>query len=289
MPTDERLTALDQKVLSQSAYNGMEVAMKTDIDVSLSYGLADARLALLAIEAAETRDQVVEAETLDVENAERRDIAGECGVGRRSWVRTKDDILRVRYKSRVRVSRPPVYLGGLAATPIDALPPDVLTFLRPSRYCQSDRFETFAANEFGHLDGGEKVMAILDLIASEMEYAPGQSDTSTTLVETLAKKKGVCRDYAHVLCGLARASQIPARYVSAYGVSVDPPDFHAVVEVWLDNRWRLVDPSGMCPPDQLVIIGIGRDAADVPFMETPDEARFLYQRVEVTRANSDCV
>jgi transglutaminase-like putative cysteine protease len=231
------------------------------------------------------QDQVVEAETLDVENAELQTIAGECGVGRRSWVRANGQVLRVRYKSSVCVSRPRVHLGGLQATPIDALAPDVLTFLRPSRYCQSDRFETFAASKFGQLAGGEKVMAISDLIASEMEYAPGQSDTSTTLVETFAKKKGVCRDYAHVLCGLARACHIPARYVSAYGVSVDPPDFHAVAEVWLDNRWQLVDPSGMCSSDELVIIGIGRDAGDVPFMETPDEARFLDQRVQVNGEN----
>jgi transglutaminase-like putative cysteine protease len=87
-----------------------------------------------------------------------------------------------------------------------------------------------------------------------------------------------------MLCGLARASRVPARYVSAYGVSVAPPDFHAVVQVWLDNRWHLIDPTGMCDADELVLIGIGRDAADVPFMETPDEARLLDQRIRVSRA-----
>jgi len=84
------------------------------------------------------------------------------------------------------------------------------------------------------------------------------------------------------MCGLARASHIPARYVSAYGARVDPPDFHAVVEVWLEAGWHLVDPSGMCPADELVLIGVGRDAGDVPFMETPDEARFIAQQVSVT-------
>jgi hypothetical protein len=38
----------------------------------------------------------------------------------------------------------------------------------------------------------------------------------------------------------------------------------------------------MCTPDELVLIGVGRDAADVPFLETPDEARLLEQKVRVT-------
>lgn len=257
--------------------------MTIEIDVSMTYELGAERTALLALQAARTDGQVVAKERLDIDDAELRAVAGEMGFGRRTWVRVGGDALRLRYRARVDVVRAPVRLDGLAAAPMDALPTDQITFLRPSRYCQSDRLEEFAGREFGHLSGGKKITAILDWIAAEMDYAPGHSDTATTLLDTFETRKGVCRDYAHMLCGLARASRVPARYVSAYGVAVDPPDFHAVAEVWLDDRWHLVDPTGMCRADDLVLIGIGRDAADVPFMETPDDARLLDQRIRVSR------
>jgi transglutaminase-like putative cysteine protease len=260
-----------------------QVAMKIHIDVSMTYELGAERTALLALEPARIEGQVVTEETLEIGDAELRPIAGETGVGRRVWARLNSDIMRLRYRSRVDVLRPPVRLDGLAAAPMDALPPEQITFLRPSRYCQFDRLDAFAAEQFGRFSGGERVAAIMGWIAAEMEYAPGQSDSGTTLIETFETRKGVCRDFAHLLCGLLRASRIPARYVSAYGVSVDPPDFHAVVQVWLDNRWHLIDPTAMCSADELVLIGVGRDAADVPFMETPDEARLLDQQVRVSR------
>jgi transglutaminase-like putative cysteine protease len=260
--------------------------MKIDIDVALTYRLGPSRVALLALEAARTEGQLVIGERLDVANAVHHGIAGEGDVGRRSWVRTEAEVLNLAYRSTVELSRGPVRLETLGAARWEALPADLIVFTRPSRYCQSDRFETFAEHRFGALSGGRKIAAILDWIAGEMEYAPGHSDSSTTVLETFATRKGVCRDYVHLLCCLTRASHIPARYVSAYGVSVDPPDFHAVAQVWLDGAWHLVDPSGMCSAEELVIIGAGRDAADVPFMETPDEAVFVDQSVRVGPAQA---
>ena len=260
--------------------------MKIDIDVSLTYRLGPARVALLALEAASADGQTVIAETLEIENAARQRIAGEGGLGQRSWVRTEAETLKLAYRASVEVSRQPVRLETLEAARWETLPAELVVFTRPSRYCQSDRFETFAAHRFGTLSGGDKIAAMLDWIDAEMQYVPGHSDASTTVLETFATRKGVCRDYVHLLCCLARASHVPARYVSAYGLSVDPPDFHAVAQVWLDGAWHLVDPSGMCSADQLVIIGAGRDAADVPFMETPDEAAFVDQIVRVTLAEA---
>lgn len=258
--------------------------MDLTIDVSLTYALGAERLALLALEAAWCEGQAVTDERLEVAEAHLRDLPGEGGLGRRKWVRVRGDTLALHYGARVRVSRAPVRLEALAADPLDDLPAEALTFLRPSRFCQSDRLETFATRQFGHLSGGERILGIADWIATELEYVAGHSDNATTLLDTFASRKGVCRDYAHMLCGLSRAAGVPARYVSAYGASVDPPDFHAVAEVWLGGAWHLVDPTGMCTADELAVIGVGRDAADVPFMETPDEARFVAQRVRVSSA-----
>ena len=257
--------------------------MSLCISVSLTYELGAERTAMLAVEAAKTRGQVVVEDQLDIDDAEISIIDGEWGLGQRHWIRVTTDIIQLRYHAKVCVSRPSARLKDLASTQLQELPSEQVTFLRPSRFCQSDQIEPFVAHHFGHLSGGEKIMAIVDWMAAEMAYDPAYSNSDTTFLDTFVKRRGVCRDYAHLLCGLARASHIPARYVSAYGASVEPPDFHAAVQVWLDNQWQLIDPTGMCSADELVIIAVGRDAADVPFMETPDEARFVAQQVRVTR------
>ena len=95
---------------------------------------------------------------------------------------------------------------------------------------------------------------------------PGCSDAETTAHDTFEAREGICRDFAHVMISMARALDIPARMVSAYAWKLDPPDFHAVVEVYLEGGWYLVDPSGLAPIDGLVRIGVGRDAVDASFM-----------------------
>ena len=95
-------------------------------------------------------------------------------------------------------------------------------------------------------------------------------------------RSGVCRDYAHLLVALARAGDIPARCVAAYAPGVDPPDFHAVAELWLDGEWRLVDPTGMANCQDLVRVCVGRDATDIAFMTIFGSASLIEQRVAVT-------
>ena len=82
-----------------------------------------------------------------------------------------------------------------------------------------------------------------DWIHDRLDYRPGSSDTTTTAADVFVSRCGVCRDYAHLLAAFARAGGVPSRLVSAYGWKVDPPDFHALVEVWLGEAWHLVDPS----------------------------------------------
>jgi transglutaminase-like putative cysteine protease len=85
-----------------------------------------------------------------------------------------------------------------------------------------------------------------------------------------------------MVCALCRAAGIPARYVSVYGPGVQPPDFHAVAQVWLDGAWRIVDATGMCSADAVVVVAVGRDACDVAFMETETPAYLVTQSVLVT-------
>jgi transglutaminase-like putative cysteine protease len=146
------------------------------------------------------------------------------------------------------------------------LPADVLEYLLPSRYCQSDLLGRLATKAFGdHSPGFERVTGICNWVYDHLEYVPGSTDASTTAVDVLVGGAGVCRDYAHLSISLCRALGIPARYVSGYAVDLDPPDFHGFFEAYLGDAWYLFDATRRAPIDGLVRIAVGRDAADVAF------------------------
>jgi len=257
--------------------------MQIEIDVTMEYDLGPDNPAALSIEAARTTGQNVIEDRLDIEGAEITRIDGEAGIGHRVFAHSADGGLRLHYRALVDATRAAEQLQGLASAPMHALPAEAISFLRPSRYCQSDMFPAFVARQFGALEGGAKIAAIRDWVAAEMAYVPASSGPSTTVIDTFAARQGVCRDYAHMVCALARAAQIPARYASVYAPDVDPPDFHAVAQVWLDGDWHLVDATGMSRPDEIAVISIGRDACDVAFMETAKPAQMVTQKVSVSR------
>lgn len=253
--------------------------MRIKIDVELAYEIEAGDSVLLTLEAAQAEGQVVLASDLHVDNGTLQHPATAAGGVPRVWAEIEGRAFRLRYCAEVQVTRTATDLTGLTAAPLTELPGEVLTYLRPSRYCQSDLFTDMAATEFGAYEGGEKVAAIQAWVAAHLAYAPGASDVTTTATDTLASRQGVCRDYVHLMCSLARAASIPARYASVYGPTVTPDDFHAMVEVYLDGAWHLTDPTGMCRANQAALIGSGRDAGDVAFMETENWAHFISQSV----------
>lgn len=257
--------------------------MRLNINVSMHYALAPDDPALLAITAARTDGQTVLDSDLAIENASLHWIDGEGGIGDRVWAAAQDHRLKLRYRARVDVNRPDVPLENLAAAPLHALPASVLSFVRPSRFCPSDQLVSFVERQFGHLAGGDKIAAILDWVWQSLAYAAGSSHAGTTAIDTFVTREGVCRDYAHLVCALARAANIPARYISGYGPDVSPPDFHALAEVWLEDAWHLVDATGMSSASGLAVIASGRDAGDIPFMETESWADLIDQSVIVSR------
>ncbi|MEI4232624.1 transglutaminase-like domain-containing protein [Roseovarius sp. D22-M7] len=256
--------------------------MHFGIDVRMQYRLGGDPMVLLVLEAARVAGQTVIEDHLEIAQAEIRRVDGEAGLGHRTWARVEGGELRLRYRGTVDVTRPAPRLEQLGRTPVHELSGEALSYLRSSRFCPSDLFQTFAVRRFGGLDGGRKVAAIRDWVADKLCYVPSSSAT-TTAQDTFVTREGVCRDYAHVVCALARASGIPARYVSCYAPDVDPPDFHAVAQVWLEGAWHMVDATGMSGSDGAAVIGAGRDAGDVAFMETWAEAWLVSQSVSVMR------
>jgi transglutaminase-like putative cysteine protease len=150
--------------------------------------------------------------------------------------------------------------------PVSELPLGVMSSLFPSRYCESDRLARFAWRRFGDVPAGHgRVDAICDWIHDNVDYLEGSSDGSTSAYDTFATRSGVCRDFAHLGVTFCRALGIPARFVAAYGWKLEPQDYHAVFEAYLSGRWYVFDPTRLSPPEGLIRIGIGRDAADTAF------------------------
>ncbi len=253
------------------------------IEADLDYWLPEPADILLQLEAAALPDQRLDSRSLTVWSD--HPIAatdGDEGMGQRCWARTQYRLM-AQYRATVTVDRVAVDIAALPPTPPRALPGAVIPYLLPSRYCQSDRLEGFVRREFGGLSGGAMAQALLEWTRGALIYRSGVSQGDTTALDTFASRMGVCRDYAHLLVSLARAAEIPARCVGAYAPGVEPPDFHAVVELWLDGAWRLVDPTGMARVEEIVRICVGRDATDIAFMTVFGTAFFQAQRVTVHR------
>lgn len=172
----------------------------------------------------------------------------------------------ISYDARVQLDHHTEDAPGLDETDYSALPPQVLTYLNPSRYCESDRLANFAFAEFGRLPPNhERVTAICDWIYANIEYRSGTSTSLTTACDVLLQRMGVCRDFAHLGISFCRALGVPARYLSGYACALEPPDFHGFFEAYLSGRWYLFDPTRLAPTGGLVRIGVGRDAADTAF------------------------
>ena len=253
------------------------------INTTLAYQFDEPTDILLQLEAALIPEQTVTDHHIDIGgNDHFARVEGHCAIGDRIWLRAHN-LLTVSYRSYVTIGRLLADVATLPALETYLLPGETIDFLMPSRFCPSDRFGPFVEDEFGSLAGGVRIAAIRDWVAQHITYKPGSSDAFTSASEALVDRAGVCRDFAHLVITMARASAIPARYVSVYAPDVTPQDFHAVAEVFLGGAWHMVDATGMSTPADTAKIGVGRDAADVPFLSSFGNAVMVEQVVKVER------
>jgi len=174
--------------------------------------------------------------------------------------------LNVRYEADVTLDVFRADPNAINEVPLNAIPLDIMPFLLPSRFVPSDRLAGFAEKEFGEMPTGHRrVTAICNWIYENIDYQRGASNEQTTATESLIKRAGVCRDFSHIGIAFCRALNIPARYVSCYAYGLEPRDFHAVFEAYLDGRWWLFDATRQANLDGLVRIGVGGDAAEIAF------------------------
>jgi transglutaminase-like putative cysteine protease len=238
-----------------------------NVGCELHYQITAPTSFLFHVTAANTPHQVVRHQDVRVEPTREYEI---CYLGaednRVFRLQTMPGDLTLHYQADVSlnpaVDNPP----QIPETDHPELPEEVLPYLNPSRYCESDRLAPFALAEFGRLARGySRVAAICEWTHEHLNYRSGSTNASTSACDVLILRAGVCRDYAHLAIALCRALCIPARYVSGYAVDLAPPDFHGFFEAYLGDHWYLFDATRLAPVAGLVRIGMGRDAADVPF------------------------
>jgi hypothetical protein len=261
----------------------LECSMRLLIRSKLEYTAAQPCDLLLQIEAFSDDEQhIVESRIEFDADSRHHSIAGEEGIGTRRWV-TVGPKFECHYDVQVDISRKGVALDALSETERTQIPSTVIKYLMPSRYCHPEQFLEFVSVQFGNLSGGALIAAMSKWINTNFTYDNASSNAGTTATDSFNSLTGVCRDYAHMLITLARAAGIPARFVGAYAPGVVPQDFHAVVEVYLDGAWHLVDATGMAKPSEIVRVCVGRDAADASFMTSYGWMDLVTQSVEVRR------
>lgn len=112
-------------------------------------------------------------------------------------------------------------------------------------------------------------------INNDFTYRSGSTTVSTRVAEVLAAREGVCQDFARLAIACLRANGLAASYVSGY-LATDPPPgrermvgvdaTHAWAAVWTpQNQWLGLDPTNdQMVDERYVVVGFGRDYADVP-------------------------
>lgn len=247
--------------------------IRIELSVELNYDVLDAAGAdmIFNVQAAHTPRQTVERESLVLTPpAPCAEATDAVSASRFLRVHAARGPLRLSYQAVVLMHHHRAEPDTLQEVPIHGLPLEVMPYVYPSRYCQSDRLLRLAREEFGQLvPGYSRVLAIQHWVQKHIRFQSQSSGTTTSAVDTLIERVGVCRDFTHLMVALCRALNIPARVVSGTDFGADPalgpPDFHAYAEVYLGDRWYLFDPSGTGVPMGFVRLGTGRDAADVAF------------------------
>lgn len=213
-----------------------------------------------------------------------------------------EGIFTIQTSARVKTSDFVDRAPGAPFVEVHQLPDALLSYLLPSRYCESDRFGQMA-NEItaGYLPGYDQVAAIENWIRNSFFYEPGVSNLLLSAQEVNQQSGAVCRDMAHLGIALCRSLCIPARMVVGYLHDLNPMDLHAWFEAYVGGRWycfdatqvginqngyRQDDSTSTLRKGGYVAIGYGRDAADVAILNqygpavSPIEQRVSVQLCE---------
>ena len=260
--------------------------MTFQINAELQYDVLMPSTVLLSIHALATQNQKLHQETFKVTPGVTWEelSVGTTVENRYIRLHTGDTKkLEVNYSVMAETHPTIVSHEEIESIPISEIESSAISYLFPSRYCQSDRMGRLATKMFGGIDHPyDQAVAIADWIFENIDYLSGATDAETSAYDTVTQRAGVCRDFAHLGISFCRALSIPARYFAGYACNMQPPDFHACFEACIGNRWFIFDPTRLAPLNGLVRVATGRDAADV-------SVATIFGQMQMTGMSVSCV
>ncbi|MNK19695.1 Transglutaminase-like superfamily protein [compost metagenome] len=252
--------------------------MKLEVSARIVYEVISPSTLILNVQPLKSAGQFLVEECMDLNSQlKMTELFAVTGEKRFKIIEIPDTgSLVINYRAVVETQVRAVAADYLDDIPISAMPVSALSYLNPSRYCQSDKLYKFAFHKFGHIDHAfYKVMAIRDWIYANVEYSGGYTNAQTSAFDTITEQIGVCRDFAHLGVALCRALTIPARYYTGYAYQLQPADFHACFEAYIGGYWIIVDATKLVPLNGLVKIATGVDATDTAFASVFGNLQFV--------------
>jgi transglutaminase-like putative cysteine protease len=258
------------------------------VGCSLAYEVTGSAMLLLNLRPCLDRNHAVVFEALALGDRLPAEEFTDSHGNRVSRVRLAPGRNLVRHDAIVRVSSQPDNHDLTDRTPHAPaeLPPEVLRYTLPSRYCDSDKLINFAWEKFGTVEHGwPRVQAISHWLHHNIEYRfmSGRPDLSAW--DVLQRGYGVCRDFAHLAIALNRTFNLPARYVTGHLPDIGFPDpaghmdFHAYAEVYLGGEWFTTDARFHVPRIGRIKVACGQDAVDGAFSTIYGGANLTYFEV----------
>ena len=265
------------------------ISMRFNIGCVLSYEVLTNSTFIFNISAEKNEYQnILEEELKVLPNLPINEFCDKKNLTRSHMLYAKQGELEITYKAEVEISNILHMVEDATEIHTTQLPFNVIEYLYPSRYCESDKLERISQKEFANIPSGfSRVTAICNWIFENVEYLRGTTGSMTSAYDTVAERTGVCRDFAHLGIAFCRALGIPARFCSSYAYGLDPPDFHAYFEAYLGNSWYIFDPTRLAPQTSFVKIGSGRDAADVSFATIIGNAKMKSIKISMTPLTTD--
>lgn len=266
----------------QAGRMSVDTGMRRTVGCEIDASLGEATSIVLAVAVARAPGLTIDEQLTVHANGELVDVTESLGFSGTRWhsADVPEGTLTVRYEATV--------VGRGEPRPVDAT--ECILAVRPSRYVQSDELagplvDAGIIADLAELPERERLLAARDWVAGRLTYTLGSTNSTDGLPEVLATGQGVCRDFAHLLAGVLRATDLPARVVSVYAPELEPMDFHAVVEALIDEQWVVADATGLAPRSGMLRIATGRDAADTAFLANDGMSLTLHDlRVHATTA-----
>lgn len=263
--------------------------MKFKVSAELSYTCSEPAVILLNVHATRDRQEIVEENFIVTGSQQFTELPSYPDNNRLVRIITSGaGHIHCRYTATVSTTYDMVDCSNPLKQGAWDLPAEALRYLNPSRFCQSDKLYRLANRMFS-VSGNdfEKVMAINEWIYNNVEYLSGSTNSETSAYDTVTQQAGVCRDFAHLGIALCRAMTIPARYCAVYAYRLQPQDFHACYEAYINGRWIMFDATRLAPLNGFVKIAVGRDAADTAIANLFEDVNGNYITVHTSLAEGE--